>query len=106
HCRSAEENPRLDWIEGSATLTMLRSRMTMNCATQQTTSSQRERPSASGSLGAAVGTTAGGAPAPTSTSAIVSLHDECWSHEGTVDESSSAGEPDRGRRDDGRVREL
>jgi len=39
HCRSGEEKPRLDWIEGSATLTMLRSRMTMNCATQQTASS-------------------------------------------------------------------
>ena len=30
HCRSAEEKFRLDWIEGSATLTMLRSRITMN----------------------------------------------------------------------------
>ena len=39
HCRSGAENPRLDWIDGSATLTMLRSRMTMNCATQQTASS-------------------------------------------------------------------
>ena len=37
HCRSAEEKFRLDWIDGSATLTMLRSRITMNCATQQTT---------------------------------------------------------------------
>ena len=37
HCRSAEEKLRLDWIDGSATLTMLRSRITMNCATQQTT---------------------------------------------------------------------
>ena len=34
--------PRLDWIEGSATLTMLRSRMTMNWATQQTASSHAE----------------------------------------------------------------
>ena len=31
------------WIDGSATLTMLRSRMTMNCATQQTASSHAER---------------------------------------------------------------
>ena len=41
HWRFGEENPRLDWIDGSATLTMLRSRMTMNCATQQTARSQR-----------------------------------------------------------------
>ena len=37
HWRSLGEKPRLDWMDGSATLTMLRSRMTMNCATQQTT---------------------------------------------------------------------
>src|SRR5947209_7822610 len=40
HWRSAEEKLRLDWIEGSATLTMLRSRITMNWATQQTTRTQ------------------------------------------------------------------
>ena len=45
---------------GSATLTMLRSRMTMNCATQQTASSHREpgvralsAEGASGALGVA-----------------------------------------------------
>jgi hypothetical protein len=42
HCSAGEEKPRSDWIEGSATLTMLRSRITMNCATQQTASSQPE----------------------------------------------------------------
>src|SRR5437588_7862810 len=42
HCRSGAVKPRLNWIDGSATLTMLRSRMTMNCATQQTPSSHGE----------------------------------------------------------------
>src|SRR2546421_6059419 len=43
HWRSAEEKPRVDWIDGSATLTMLRSRMTLNCATQQTTTTHVKR---------------------------------------------------------------
>ncbi len=43
HCRLTGEKPRADWIEGSATLTMDRSRITMNCATQQTVSSQPRR---------------------------------------------------------------
>ena len=43
HWRSAEEKLRLDWIDGSATLTMLRSRITMNCAMQQTTRIQLAR---------------------------------------------------------------
>ncbi len=42
HCSSGAENPRFNWIEGSATLTMLRSRITMNWATQQTTRSHAE----------------------------------------------------------------
>ena len=36
--RSAEEKFSPTWIDGSATLTIPRSRMTMNCATQQTAS--------------------------------------------------------------------
>src|SRR5207248_10206361 len=38
HWRSAEENRSPSWIFGSATLTIDRSRMTMNCDTQQTAS--------------------------------------------------------------------
>src|SRR5919199_6512351 len=38
HWRSAEENFSPSWIDGSATLTIDRSRMTMNCETQQTAS--------------------------------------------------------------------
>jgi hypothetical protein len=37
--RSAEEKFSPTWIDGSATLTIPRSRITMNCATQQTASS-------------------------------------------------------------------
>ncbi len=38
HCRSAREKCRPFWIEGRATLTIVASRMTMNCATQTTMS--------------------------------------------------------------------
>ncbi len=38
HCRSADEKRRLSWIDGSATFTIERSRITMNCAMQQTPS--------------------------------------------------------------------
>src|SRR5437763_2275642 len=51
HCRSAEEKLRLDWIDGSATLTMLRSRITMNCETQQTTRIHVEWPGGPGASG-------------------------------------------------------
>src|SRR4051812_39110405 len=58
HCRSSEEKPRSDWIDGSATLTMLRSRMTMNWAAQQTARIQlwrdRGRGAALGSLAVTV----------------------------------------------------
>ena len=65
HCRSGEEKPRSDWIDGSATLTMLRSRMTMNCATQQTASSSAvPEPSF---LPSAAGTCSGPGEALTST---------------------------------------
>src|SRR3954447_19262036 len=37
HCRSAAEKCRSDWIEGSATLVIVASRITMNCARQTTT---------------------------------------------------------------------
>ena len=66
HCRSAELKLRLDWIEGSATLTMLRSRMTMNCATQHTTRIHVEREPArnSGACGRACVAPLVGASAP------------------------------------------
>ena len=34
HCRLASLSPRSFWIDGSATFTIVASRMTMNCATQ------------------------------------------------------------------------
>ncbi len=43
HCRFTGVKPRSDWIEGRATLTMDRSRITMNCDTQQTARSKPRR---------------------------------------------------------------
>ena len=37
HCRLASESPRSFWIDGSATFTIVASRMTMNCARQTRT---------------------------------------------------------------------
>ena len=37
HCRSASDIPRSSWIEGSATFTIVASRITMNCAMQTRT---------------------------------------------------------------------
>src|SRR6476660_4607547 len=78
HCRSAAEKLRLDWIDGSATLTMLRSRMTMNCATQQTTRIQPRRVPPRLSA-AALSATAGAAGVSTLTS--VSAKDPPQTHE-------------------------
>ena len=38
HCRSASDISRSSWIDGSATFTIVASRMTMNCAMQTSTS--------------------------------------------------------------------
>ena len=71
HWRSAEEKLRLDWIDGSATLTMLRSRITMNCATQQTTRIQlARRPVGYSGAGSATGTAVAAPVAPGSSGPV------------------------------------
>src|SRR4051794_31407684 len=41
HCRLPAEKSRSCWIEGSATFTIVASRMTMNCAKQTSTSTSQ-----------------------------------------------------------------
>src|SRR3954469_14436144 len=66
HCRLDVEKPRSRWIEGSATFTIVASRMTMNCARQtMTRTSQRlVSPEGGGSTGSARSATVGAVTGP------------------------------------------
>src|SRR5579862_78009 len=53
HCRSAVEKFRLRWIDGSATVTMVASSTTINCAVEMTTSASPNRSGRASSRGGA-----------------------------------------------------